>query len=203
MIDIGYVFWDSDNTLVNTAQHHWRKHLESLKPLGITLDEEYKKRIYENNGSQNWEWITAELGLDMPCQDYLDLIDGWYFSHINEIEIRSGVLGALEHFKSRNIPQAVVSNGRRRSVLAALEAKDLAPHFEFILCKEDYEGRKPDPVPYTTALLKMEEIEKIKIDPATCLVIEDDPLGVASAKAAGMQCLHRPIGDDFDIISSL
>ncbi len=202
MTDIHYVFWDSDNTLVNTAAHHWRKHFETLKSLGIPLEESHRQRIYENNGAQNWAWLTAELGLNLSQQDYLDKIDGWYFEHINEIEIRSGVIEAITHFKSQNIPQAVVSNGRRRSVLAALEAKDLAPHFEFILCKEDYDGRKPDPIPYTTALLRMEEIKNVKINPATCLVIEDDPLGVASGKAAGMQTLHRPIGDDINILEN-
>lgn len=203
MTRVKYVFWDSDNTLVDTAEHHWRKHYESLKSLGITLEEDHKQRIYENNGAQNWEWLTAELGLNMPQDQYLDLIDGWYFEHIAEIQIRPGVVEAIDYFTTHNILQAVVSNGRRRSVVTALEAKDLTQCFEFILCKEDYDGRKPDPIPYTTALLKMEDIKNTKIDPAKCLVIEDDPLGVASARAAGMQCLHRPMGDNFDIISKL
>ncbi len=191
-----YVFWDSDNTLVNTAEHHWRKHVETLKSLGITLNETYKKRVYENNGAQNWAWMSQELGLSLTQQDYLDKIDAWYFDHIDEIQIRSGVMDAIKYFKKNNVPQGVVSNGRRRSVMAALDAKKLAPTFDFILCKEDYDGRKPDPAPYLTALVRMKEIHKEEINPKNCLVIEDDPLGVQSAEAAGMTVLYRPIGDD-------
>jgi len=161
-----FVFWDSDNTLVNTAEHHWRKHFETLKTLGLTLDETYRKRIYENNGMQNWAWLTAELGLKLEQQDYLDKIDAWYFDHI---------------------------------VMSALEAKKLAPSFDFILCKEDYEGRKPEPTPYLTALKKMEELYGETIDPKNCLVIEDDPLGVQAGEAAGMTVLYRPIGDEKSI----
>lgn len=193
---IQYVFWDSDNTLVNTAEHHWRKHFETLKNHGITLEDIYRERIYTNNGAQNWEWISDELGLTLDKDTYLDQIDHWYFAHINEIKIRDGVLEALNLFTEKGLPQAVVSNGRRRSVMAALEAKKLAPHFQFILCKEDYQGRKPGPEPYLAAKTMMQQMTGHTIDPQSCLVIEDDPAGVESGLAAGMQVIHRAQGED-------
>ena len=91
-----YVFWDSDNTLVDTAAHHWNKHAQVLKARGIILEPARDgKSIYTNNGAQNWEWLSAERGLDMPLDDYLDAIDKWYFDHIGEIHIRSGVPEAI------------------------------------------------------------------------------------------------------------
>lgn len=192
-----YVFWDSDNTLVDTAAHHWNKHAQVLKARGIILEPAHDgERIYTNNGAQNWEWLSAERGLDMPLDDYLDAIDKWYFDHIGEIQIRSGVLDALDLLDQKSIPMAVVSNGRRRSVMAALNAKNLTPRFRFILCKEDYEGRKPDPTPYLAARTRMAQIVGCDIATAECLVIEDDPKGVESARAAGMKVLHRPMGSD-------
>lgn len=196
---IQYVFWDCDNTLVETAEHHWRKHVEVLKTFNIKLDEKYRKLVYENNGIQNYQWMIRSIGLDIPEQDYLKKIDEWYFAHIDEVIIRNGVLEAIKYFNDKNIKQAVVSNGRKVSVMAALNAKDLARHFEFILCKEDYEGRKPDPAPYLTALAKMSDAVNEDIDPTTCLVIEDDPLGVAAGKSAGMAVLYRPMGDNKSI----
>lgn len=192
---VQFVFWDSDNTLVHTAAHHWRKHFETLKDLGITLDEKYRQRVYENNGAQNWTWMRDDLGLKMEQEEYLNAIDKWYFEHINEIEIRSGILEALKNFQKNNVPQAVVSNGRRKSVMAALKAKGLLLYFDFVLCNEDYEGRKPDAAPYLAALKTMKDKTRQDIDPTTCLVIEDDPLGVQAGEAAGMVVLHRPIGD--------
>lgn len=192
---IKYVFWDSDNTLVDTYHHHWMKHVETLKTHEIILGDEFKERIYTNNGAQNWEWLTAELGLNMALNEYLDQIDGWYYNHIAEIKIRDGVMEALAMFETAQLPMCVVSNGRRRSVMSALTAKNLNPHFKFILCKEDYEGRKPDPTPYLAAKTKMQQVLECTIDPQECLVIEDDPLGVQSGIAAGMVVLHRPIGD--------
>jgi len=194
-MSIQYIFWDSDNTLVDTATHHWRKHFETLKSQNILLDNKWQERIYTNNGAQNWEWLAAELGLEMELQDYLDAIDGWYFDHIASINLRDGVQEALDMFQEATLAMGVVSNGRRRSVMAALEAKNLTPYFNFIFCKEDYQGRKPEPAPYLAAKTKMQQIVGHEIDPQTCLVIEDDPKGVESGRAAGMQVLHRAIND--------
>lgn len=196
MMKIRYVFWDSDNTLVKTADHHWRKHFETLKFLGIPLDDRWAERIYTNNGAQNWDWLSNELGLTLDKDEYLNRIDRWYFDHIADIQIREGVMDALQLFKKAGCRQAVVSNGRRRSVMSALTARDLTRNFDFILCKEDYQGRKPEPAPYLAAKTKMQQITGDVIDAQSCLVIEDDPKGVESGRAAGMHVIDRPIGAD-------
>ncbi len=193
---IKYVFWDSDNTLVDTYQHHWRKHVETLKTHGIELDPSYMDTVYHNNGAQNWEWMTCNLGLKVEKNQYLDEIDGWYMKHIDKIELRPGIAEALELFAQAGLPMCVVSNGRRRSVMAALEAKKLPVHFKFVLCKEDYEGRKPEPAPYLAAKTRMQQILGHSINVKECLAIEDDPKGVESACAAGMAVLHRAVGDN-------
>ncbi len=190
-----YVFWDSDNTLVKTYAHHWHKHVETLKSLGIHLGAEWKDRIYTNNGAQNWEWLSADMGLKMPKEDYLDAIDAWYYAHIDQIELRDGIEDALTLFEKSGLPMGVVSNGRKRSVMAALEAKKLTPRFKFILTIEDYQGRKPDPAPYLAAKTKMQQIYGHAIDAQDCLVIEDDPKGVEAGVAAGMNVIDRPIAD--------
>lgn len=189
---IRYIFWDSDNTLIDTFALHWAKHVNTLKKHGIELEDKYKPRIHHNNGSQNWEWMTAELGLLVPQHDYLAEIDEWYAANADKLEFLSGVEQALALFKNAGFKQSVVSNGRRSSVLPAHKALGTEKYFEFILCKEDYEGRKPDPAPYLTALKKMSDIEERRITPSECLAIEDDPLGVEAAKRAGFTTIFRP-----------
>jgi beta-phosphoglucomutase len=193
---IKYIFWDSDNTLVDTAAHHWNKHFYTLQKHGIHLDDKWNERIYTNNGGQNWDWMSSELGLNISKDQYLDEIDQWYFDHIGEIKIRDGIEQALDIAETLGIPMGVVSNGRKRSVRAALDAKNLTPHFKFILCIEDYTGRKPMPEPYLAAKTKMQQILGTSIDTSECLVIEDDPKGVEAGIAAGMTVIHREVGND-------
>lgn len=196
MTKIEYVFWDCDNTLVHTAEHHWLKNLHVLRRYGIELPEEHKHRVFLQGSPQNFEWFKDELGFTAKKEDYLREVDEWFTENAAQIKIRDGVQKALEHFKAHNMPQAVVSNGRTHSVRTVLDAVNLSPYFDAMLCKEDYEGRKPAPEPYVAGIRALEKIHNIKIDPATCLAIEDEEKGVQSAEAAGMAVLYRPLGDD-------
>lgn len=182
------VFWDSDNTIFETSALHFRKHAEILAPLGIVLTPADEARIRENNGSQFWEILRAEHDFTLEKQDYLDRIDAFYQSHVHEIPMRPGVWTAIEALHRQHIPQAVVSNGRRRSVLQPYEARGIAHYFDFFITIEDCDARKPSPDPYLKALAKLGRPD---IQPADCLVIEDDPLGVKAAHDAGMPVIHR------------
>lgn len=195
-MSIKAVFWDSDNTLVDTGALHWRKHLHVLADLGIALHESDRPRIYTNNGQQNWQWLVQERGLQLAKDDYLSLIDGWYSRHITDVKMRSGIGVALELVAEAGLPQAVVSNGRRDSVMMALAVHHIPEKMVFVLCKEDYEGRKPDPAPYLAALARLNDQLSLSITPDECLVIEDDPKGVRSAIAAGMKVIHRLLDAD-------
>ena len=55
--------------------------------------------------------------------------------------------------------------------------------FKVIVSAQDVAKSKPDPAPYLLAA------EKLDVLPSACLVIEDTPSGIASAKGAGMSCI--------------
>ncbi len=186
-----FVFWDCDNTLIENANLHWLKHKEILKQMGIDLPEQFRKPLFLNNGQQNWEWITENLGLNMPCDEYLSKIDAWYHAHIHELPLRAGIPWALDYFKNTGAKQCVVTNARRASVEPMLTVQKILPYFEFTVCKEDYTGRKPDPMPYLTAITKMEHLIGASIDKNDCLAIEDDPAGVTAANLAGIKVIQR------------
>lgn len=195
-LEISALFWDSDNTLVSTAALHWQKHVAVLSTLGIDLPETMRDRIFAHNGQQNWEWLHREMGLNMPCEAYLSQIDRWFMNHLDQLQPRDGVMALIDWADSLNIPQCVVSNGRRASVEMALDAVGITPRMRFLLCKEDYEGKKPDPAPYLVARERLCRETEISIPAGSCLAIEDEPKGVRSAAAAGMQVVHRLLQPD-------
>jgi HAD superfamily hydrolase (TIGR01509 family) len=190
------VFWDYDNTILTTEEAHWKKHETVLAKHGIALSEKFRKRIYENNGSQNWEWMNRELSLKVPEKTYLEEIDAEFLQHILDFEIRPGVTEIFQIFHNLGIPQAIVTNARRSSAQPVMDEKNITPIMRFILFKEDYEGRKPEPAPYLRGFEKMESILQVKIEPHRCLAIEDDPNGVESAHKAGAIVIHRKLREE-------
>lgn len=191
-----FVFWDCDNTLIENADLHWRKHQVVLAHHGFTLPESTRPIFYHNNGNQNWHWLVDNLGLNISCQDYLLEIDTWYHAHIHELPLRPGVAWALDYFRQNNYKQCVVTNARRSSVEPMLDVQKIAPYFEFTWCKEDYANRKPDPTPYLSAIDKMAELVGHAIAKEDCLAIEDDPYGVTAAHKAGITVIQRRLVRD-------
>jgi HAD superfamily hydrolase (TIGR01509 family) len=83
------------------------------------------------------------------------------------------------------IPIAVASNSVRAIVETALAAAKLGG-FDAIVAGEDVEAPKPAPDPY------LEACARLGVDPADAIGIEDSPVGIASAKAAGLYVIGVP-----------
>jgi HAD superfamily hydrolase (TIGR01509 family) len=190
------LFWDYDNTILETAEAHWKKHCHVLALQGIELKEAHRQRVYENNGNQNWQWMHDELGLNVPRKEYLEAIDAEFQHHLLSLEMRSGVREIFSMAIELKIPQAIVTNARRDSAEPVLKEKKIDSLMKFALFKEDYEGRKPDPAPYLAALKKMEAVLGATLNPKDCLAIEDDPKGVESAHLAGLTVIHRKLHEE-------
>lgn len=187
------IFWDYDNTILESAEAHWKKHLRVLSQKGIALSDNHRQRVYENNGYQNWEWMSSELGLKTPQKEYLKEIDLEFQKEMSSLKFRSGVQELFDLFNAMEIPQAIVTNARKDSAEPILRQKKLLGWLKFVLYKEDYEGRKPDPTPYLLGLRKMGEVLGYELDPKQCLAIEDDPKGVESARRAGLIVVQRKL----------
>lgn len=187
------LFWDYDNTILETAEAHWNKHAFVLANHGIILNEEFKQKIYENNGSQNWQWIKNELGLKLKEKEYLKVIDAEFQQHMLQLKMRPGIEHLIDLIAAHRIPQAIITNARRDSAEPVLHQKKILSKMNFILYKEDYEGRKPEPTPYLKGFQTMEKIIGEPLIPCRCIAVEDDPKGVESASKAGAIVVHRKL----------
>jgi len=82
-------------------------------------------------------------------------------------------------------PKAVASSSSIDRIRVSLEATDLLRFFEPRLFSANYVTRgKPAPDLFMLAA------ERLQVEPADCVVVEDSAVGVAAASAAGM----KPIG---------
>lgn len=191
-------FWDYDNTILETAEAHWNKHVTILASHGIVLEQKFRPRVYENNGNQNWEWMRDELGLKLNEKDYLKAIDVEFQKHMLGLQMRSGVEQLIGVLEAHQIPQAIVTNARRDSAEPVLHQKGILQKMSLALYKEDYQGRKPDPAPYLEGFKRMEQRIGAPLMPSRCIAIEDDPKGVESASQAGAIVVHRKLDQNME-----
>jgi beta-phosphoglucomutase len=94
---------------------------------------------------------------------------------------------------SRRHPLGLVSMARRAEIDYVLERASLAQYFSVIVSAEDAKAHKPDPSCYNNALaalnVKRGEAHILPLRADECLVVEDSPPGILSARAAGMRTL--------------
>lgn len=95
---------------------------------------------------------------------------------------------------ARRHPLGLVSMARRTEIDYVLERASLASYFSVIVSAEDATAHKPDPSCYNNALAALNakrggEAHVLPLRADDCLVIEDSPPGILSARAAGMRTL--------------
>ncbi len=77
----------------------------------------------------------------------------------------------------------VASNSWRQNIGTVLDALGLRACFDAIVGADDVARHKPHPEAYQRVAASL------GLQPPACTVIEDSPLGIQAAKAAGMRCI--------------
>jgi HAD superfamily hydrolase (TIGR01509 family) len=97
------------------------------------------------------------------------------------------VLSAAQRFAL-----AIASGSLRAEIEHLLRKLGLREKFSVLATSDDCERSKPDPEVYLKALSRLRELPQLReprLEARECLAIEDAPLGVVAAQAAGMKCL--------------
>jgi len=103
---------------------------------------------------------------------------------------------------AREFPLAIASGSLRAEIEHLLEKLGLRGKFAALATADDCQRSKPDPEIYFIALSRLRQLPQLqepRLKAEECLAIEDAPLGVVAAQAAGMKCLglahSRPLDE--------
>ncbi|MBC8868465.1 MAG: HAD family phosphatase [Planctomycetes bacterium] len=94
-----------------------------------------------------------------------------------------GAVELIDDLHQAGFPLAVGSSGPPENVGLVLDALDRRDVFGGVVTGDDVSRGKPDPQVFLLGA------ERIGASPANCVVIEDAPVGVTAAHAAGMKCV--------------
>ncbi len=102
------------------------------------------------------------------------------------LPLRPGVARLVDEAIADNITLAVCSTSNERAVNLVVErmlGAERKKNFKGIFAGDVVSRKKPDPEIYLLAS------EKLKLNPAECVVVEDSRNGLLAAKQAGMHCI--------------
>jgi beta-phosphoglucomutase len=178
MIPEGILF-DFDGVILDSMKYHYRAWRQALSHYVVDVDEHY---FYMQEGqgiSGVGKSLLKETELDKNTFQKIIEEKKHYFNHIFRVEFYDGFFDFLDFIAKERIKLGIVTGGLRERIIPFVN-KYVTGYFEAIITADDVNHTKPHPEPYLTGA------KKLSLDPAQCLVIENAPMGITSAKNAGM-----------------
>lgn len=181
------VIFDMDGTLIDTervSQSSWRR---AASDLGITLSSEILHAFVGCSIPNAKEIINAEFG-DLDLTERLFEHQAGIFMEAMErdLELKPGAAEAIAAAKERGLGVALATSSGREYSTNNMTRFGLMDSFDVTVFKEDIENHKPAPDVYLVAA------ERLGVDPAQCIAVEDSFNGVRAGAAAGMHVVMVP-----------
>ncbi|MYQ45255.1 HAD-IA family hydrolase [Streptomyces sp. SID4985] len=177
------ILFDNDGVLVDSEPISNRLLAAYLTELGHPTSYEDSIRDYMGSAMHRiHELVLERTGRRLP-EDFDDVFHARVFAAF-ERELRAvvGVEGVLEKLAADRVPYCVASSGSHERIRVGHRTTGLDRWFEEgrVFSSQDVGRGKPAPDLFLYAA------ERMGVAPERCLVVEDSPLGVQAAVAAGM-----------------
>jgi beta-phosphoglucomutase len=178
------VLFDLDGIIVDTLYYHYLAWKHMFEIHGGTV-QEHTVLLHEGRNSREiLPILMEESGVHIPSQEQSRFIEEKraYYRSIVQVEQYPNAFAVIEELKRRGFKLALVTacalENMHRSINSAQQSL-----FDFIVTGDEVPRAKPFPDPYLAAARGM------GLEPEQCIVVENAPLGVESAKNAGMCCV--------------
>lgn len=178
--NIKAVFFDMDGVLYDSMPNHEYTWINSLKEYGIKLPPE---EAYMNEGRTGFATIRIafEKYLNrMPSkaeEEDVYAIKTRLMAQRPKVPILPGMQALLKQLLSNGIKVYVVTGSKQPTLVSKLNT-DFGISSNNIITGADVMRGKPDPEPYLIAW------QRSGIEKEQCVIVENAPMGVQSAKAA-------------------
>ncbi len=193
------IVFDCDGVLVDSEPIANRVMAEAITALGWPLTSadciaRFKGHHFDTIAAA----IEERLGRPPPAVWLRDLRRATDAAFVRELKPVPGVLKALDAVAASGTATCVASQGPLEKMAVSLGVTGLRARFEGRIFSAYQVARgKPHPDLFLFAA------EAMGVPPRACTVIEDSPLGVTAAKAAGMGVLgFAPEGDGADLAAA-
>jgi beta-phosphoglucomutase len=171
-----------DGVLVDSYQAHWQSWHFMADELGKGLTE---AQFVSTFGRTSREIIAEHWGANALSPEEVAAFDRRKEALYREIVARDfpamdGAGPLIRDLHQAGFRLAVGSSGPPENVALAVKRLQVEPYLDVLITGKDVTRGKPDPQVFLVAA------ERLGVAPANCAVVEDAPVGITAANAAGM-----------------
>jgi beta-phosphoglucomutase len=176
------VLFDFDGVIGDTMNDNYKAWVHALGLFGASFTQKEYFLMEGEKVDVIASQVLAKCGKDSSKGKEVGIKKDEYYRSNNNFRFNPGISETISFLKTRKIKIGCVSGGARRRLIND-KTTELLGSMDALVTSDDVVKGKPDPEPYTkgSALLGL--------PPSEVIVVENAPLGVISAKAAGAHCV--------------
>lgn len=184
----GFLF-DVDGVLYDSMPQHAKSWAVAFKDLGLTLP---AKPVYACEGMtevQCVNFLASAIHTKLTRREQKEMVEKKreaYNDYANPKYI-PGAIELLEFLRKRKIKRCLVTGSEQLKTIKNVQ-KDFHITRASLVTGGEVKHGKPHPEPYLLAL------KKLKLLPSEAIAVENAPLGITSAKRAGLTCVALKTG---------
>lgn len=178
------VIFDLDGVISDTDRTRFDLLKILLERKGLLLKEEdYEKSIGKRTETFLKELFSRELSDQEIKEIYSARKEEYHKNPANYIISQPSSFECCKKLYEAGFTLAIASASEERDIRSVLNELKLLPFFKIIVGSDKIKHAKPNPETYLKC------VENLKMDKKECVAIEDSPIGVESAKGAGVMCI--------------
>ncbi len=178
----GGLIFDCDGTLTDSMPLHYEAWIETMTRYGIHFSED---RFYSMAGMPTdliIRVLAQEQSVDVNEPLAAREKENAFKRRMDRLTPLAKVCDIARKYYNV-LPMSVASGGDREGVRAQVAHISMMQYFSVFVTAEDTERHKPEPDVFLKAA------ERMRVQPESCLVFEDSPLGLEAARRAAMDCV--------------
>jgi HAD superfamily hydrolase (TIGR01509 family) len=177
-----------DGLLLDTESIALKLFAETVTHAGFEWSEEVGLLMIGRNGRDADALLSSHYGEGFSTAEIRVEFLKKYQAHLQDsgVPLKQGAKELLNSLRKQTVSCALVTSSRRRLTDLKLQNAGIADFFQVQICGDEVNRGKPDPQCYLLAA------EKLAVEPARCLVLEDSAPGITAALAAGMTAWWVP-----------
>lgn len=180
------VIFDMDGVLIDAKEWHYDALNDALEHFGYTISRADHLSSYDGLPTKTkLDMLSRERGLPRGLHRFLNDLKQQYT--VDQVHLKCKPLFvheyALSNLKARGYKLGVASNSIRSTVELMMQKSSLDTYLDVMVSCEAVKRAKPAPDIY------LHTAEMLGVDPANCLVVEDNPNGIKAAEDAGCHLL--------------
>ncbi len=180
------VLFDYDGVLADSMEDNYRAWRAVFRRHhGIALDRDAYMQLEGRRMSEVVTILAREYRVPLTQKLIAQMIqekEALYLRRYRGMRFYPGTRALIRELGKRRVRLAIISGASRNRLLQSLSPAFLR-QFHTVITADDVRHTKPHAEPYTRAL------HKLGLPPHEALVVENSPLGVASARGAGIPCI--------------